>query len=84
MTVDWSISFSAILQMLTMVGCVVALIVSVSNKLQRFETVLKQHAETLNKHERTLGLYETRILEIVGNIQRVIGQLDTHSRRSTG
>lgn len=73
---DWTINIGTVLQILSMCGCVVVVVVSVSNRLKAFETTLKQHGDALQKHDTTLSVYETRILDIVSNLQRLIGRME--------
>ncbi len=45
-------------------------------RLKAVQAILEQHASALNKHDTTLALYDSRILELVGDLQRLIGRFE--------
>lgn len=86
-TFDWTVSFGTVLMtvtlMLTILTATWTLIYSVKSRLEVFQTTLVEHAEALHKHDKVLGLYETRIFELVGGLQRLIGRFEAEDRRTS-
>lgn len=77
MRFDWSLNVGTILTILTLIVTAFSVVQAVKNRLQLFEAALQSHSESLKKHDMLFGTYETRIFDLVGSLQRLIGRFET-------
>lgn len=75
---DWTVTFGTTLQILTMVLLAVAVFNALAARVTVFENTLKNHAESLKAHADRLDRHETRIIELIGSLQRIIGRSELH------
>ncbi len=73
---DWTVNIGTVVQMLVLGGAILAGFASVKNELQSTKAVLRSHAQALEKHDAILGIYETRLFELVGGLQRLLGRIE--------
>lgn len=78
---DNTITLGAILQTVTLIGVAFAAFYALKNRIEVFHTVLQEHAQALHKHDAVLSVYETRIFELVGGLQRLVGRIEASDRR---
>lgn len=76
MRFDWTLTFGTVLQIVSMVLLAVAVFNAVSARLSIFENTLKDHAASLARHADRLDRYDSLLLKVVGDLQRVVGQSD--------
>lgn len=73
-TFDPTITLGTIIQSATVAIAVIAAYYAIKNKLEMFTGTMTAHAEALEKHSERLDKHEAKILDLVGGLQRVIGQ----------
>lgn len=76
MTFDWTVTLGNVLQLVTMIGLAIAGYYAISARMAVFESMLAGHADTLKQHAQRLDLYEARIVEVIGDLQRLIGRME--------
>ncbi len=81
---DNTITLGAVMQLVGMAVLAIAAYHAVNNKIELFKAILEDHAEALKKHDATLGIYETRIFDLVGGLQRLIGRFESAQRQREG
>ena len=67
-----NISLGNVLVVVTLVGTAVQF----GMRLGTLETTLRQHADALMDHANRLEQHDSRLLDAVGNIQRMLGRLE--------
>ena len=77
---DWTISLGTAIQTITMVISLVAAWHALKARLIILEKSIEGHAVTLRDHSHRMDRYEERSLELVGDIQRVIGEIGGRAR----
>ena len=85
MRFDWTISLGSIL---TIVGFFFSLWWSLTRLWTRmdrrvsvFETVLAKHAETLLSHATKMERQDSLLIQLVGDVQRLIGRIEAQTLR---
>lgn len=78
---DNTITLGAVLQIVTLLGVALAAFYAVKNRIEVFQTILQEHGQALHKHDAVLQIYETRIFELVGGLQRLVGRIEASDRR---
>ena len=77
MQITSEISLGTILTIATLIGIAIRF----GFRLGHFETTLNNHAKTLVEHATRLGAYEARIVDIVSDLQRLIGRVEASLER---
>jgi hypothetical protein len=72
------VTLGDILTICTLVGIAVAF----GQRLGRFEQILHDHAKKLTEHGERLDRYESRLVDIVSDLQRVIGRVEGAQNRA--
>lgn len=73
MQFDPTISMGTVIQIAAMIALGIAGWYAFKAKIEVFENTLREHAKSMTGHASRLDTHETRILELVGNVQRLIG-----------
>lgn len=90
---DWTIDFGQILTLIGLLlgfyGTAISLYHKIDKRMAGFEQTLLTHATTLTDHATRLERYEQVLFTITGDLQRVIGRVETSalardSQRSRG
>jgi hypothetical protein len=80
-TFDASISLGNILSAATIVGGIAIsasrVLASVDKRLDLFSQTLEEHAKALQKHDAAIALYEERVFDLVGTLQRLVGRFES-------
>lgn len=76
MNVDWSVSIWDITShALALVGAMVAAYHVLDKRMAVFEQIVKEHERTLAHHSATMDRHDALILELVGQVQQLVGRL---------
>lgn len=73
-TFDPTVTLGTVIQSATVAIAIIAAYHAIRNKLDMFTSTMTSHAEALEKHSERLDRHEEKILDLVGGLQRVIGQ----------
>lgn len=74
---DDIISLGDVLQILTWLGLAVGAYYSVRTQLALFRQVLEHHSATLVEHAKRLDRYEESIVRVIGELQRLVGRVES-------
>lgn len=66
------VSLGTILTIVTLI----AIAVNLGRRIGAFEGTLKYHATTMSEHSTRLTMQETRIIDLVASVQRLIGRME--------
>lgn len=66
---------------LAIVVTLIGIAIRVGWRIGGLEQVVKMHGENLMSHTSRLDLYEGRLVEIVGSVQRLIGRVEATQDR---
>jgi hypothetical protein len=75
LTYSGDITLGSILTIVTLVSIAITL----GRRLGSFETTLKQHADTMVQHSARLTNQESRVIDLVASVQRLIGQMEVRT-----
>ena len=76
MRFDWTLTLGAVIQIATIIVATAAVINAVTNRIELLRATLQTHADALKKHDTALSLYESRVFELVSDLQRLIGRFE--------
>ncbi len=70
MHVDWTLNFW---QVASLLGAAAVGIVAFRAEIRVFQQTLSTHAESLADHAKRLDRHEEHVLDLVGDVQRLVG-----------
>lgn len=70
----WQITLGDMVQLAGIAVTVVSAYYAIKSQLNAFKTTLDAHAATLATHSARMDRYESRILDLVASLQRLVGQ----------
>lgn len=76
MQLDWTISIGVMIQTITLIIAIIAGWNAFNSKLILLENIVSNHTKSLIEHSKRIDKYEERTIELVGDIQRLIGIVD--------
>jgi hypothetical protein len=83
MTFDWTFTVGNLITIVSVVGGIWATAMKVyyllAQRLDRLEGRLLVHTETLASHASRMVLHEDRFLKAAGDLQHVIGRMDSRN-----
>jgi cytochrome c biogenesis factor len=77
MTITGDISLGNIAIVVTLIG----IAVRISMRFATMQQLVSGHTSTLNSHSARLDRYETTLVEVGGNLQRMIGRIEATQDR---
>lgn len=74
---DWTLHFGDVLQVLVIIGTAFWAYHGIVLKLALLTRTIEDHGETLHEHADRLQRYEASLFKLVGDLQRMIGRMET-------
>lgn len=72
----WQVTLGDLAQTLGIAAVIISAYFALKGQLNSFKQTLETHADTLTAHSARMDLYESRILDLVASLQRLMGQSD--------
>lgn len=81
LTFDWSINLGSVLTALSFLVGIWLASLTLTRRLTTFEGTVTIHTDALAQHVRWMEKQDNLLLQLVGDVQRLIGRLDAQTER---
>ncbi len=75
------ISLGVLLSAGGIIVTIITVAIRIGTKIGAMETTARAQGESIDRHTRRLDLYEERLVQVVGEVQRMIGRLEATQDR---
>ena len=76
------VTLGNLLTIITLISLAIAAWYGLKARILVFQEMLRTHSQTLMDHAKRLDTYESRILDLVSGLQRLIGQSEVFRREN--